>query len=129
MIENYRTGLLWDLFMQVPEVQTGLQRAGIAEPDHATGFYLAVPDVDDQRVHLLRHPDRLAYELDVALHDDGAYSLVVENTTGVDVNVVWDQQTLSKGTRIVTLGELSPGEYTVQLSGGGVSRTLAIRTH
>ena len=23
MIENYRTGLLWDLFMSAPEVQTG----------------------------------------------------------------------------------------------------------
>lgn len=28
MIENYRTGLLWDLFMSAPEVQIGLQRLG-----------------------------------------------------------------------------------------------------
>ena len=28
MIENYRTGLLWKLFMQNPEVQEGLQRIG-----------------------------------------------------------------------------------------------------
>ncbi len=26
MIENYRTGLLWDLFMSAPEIQTGLQK-------------------------------------------------------------------------------------------------------
>ncbi len=26
MIENYRTGLLWDLFMSAPEVQTGLEK-------------------------------------------------------------------------------------------------------
>ncbi|MBK7172451.1 MAG: Ig-like domain-containing protein [Bacteroidales bacterium] len=28
MIENYRTGLLWDLFMSCPEVQTGLTKLG-----------------------------------------------------------------------------------------------------
>jgi hypothetical protein len=28
MIENYRTGLLWDLFMSAPEVQSGLDKLG-----------------------------------------------------------------------------------------------------
>lgn len=28
MIENYRTGLLWDLFMSCPEIQSGLQKLG-----------------------------------------------------------------------------------------------------
>ncbi len=28
MIENYRTGLLWDLFMSCPEVQDGLKKLG-----------------------------------------------------------------------------------------------------
>lgn len=28
MIENYRTGLIWELFMSCPEVQTGLDRLG-----------------------------------------------------------------------------------------------------
>ncbi len=30
MIENYRTGLLWDLFMSAPEVQTGLTNLGFS---------------------------------------------------------------------------------------------------
>lgn len=30
MIENYRTGLLWDLFMSAPEVQTGLNKLGFS---------------------------------------------------------------------------------------------------
>jgi hypothetical protein len=30
MIENYRTGLLWDLFMSAPEVQTGLTKLGFS---------------------------------------------------------------------------------------------------
>jgi hypothetical protein len=28
MIENYRTGLLWKLFMKIPEIQSGLQKLG-----------------------------------------------------------------------------------------------------
>jgi hypothetical protein len=32
MIENYRSGLLWKLFMGVPEVQTGLRRLGFISP-------------------------------------------------------------------------------------------------
>jgi hypothetical protein len=34
MIENYRTGLLWNLFMQAPEVQTGLQNLGFTSTQH-----------------------------------------------------------------------------------------------
>jgi hypothetical protein len=32
MIENYRTGLLWKLFMSCPEVQTGLKKLGFTSP-------------------------------------------------------------------------------------------------
>ena len=32
MIENYRSGLLWDLFMSSPEIQSGLKRLGFASP-------------------------------------------------------------------------------------------------
>ena len=30
MIENYRSGLLWDLFMSAPEVQAGLKKLGFS---------------------------------------------------------------------------------------------------
>jgi len=30
MIENYKTGLLWKLFMSAPEVQDGLNRLGFS---------------------------------------------------------------------------------------------------
>ena len=33
MIENYRTGLIWDLFMQAPEVQEGLKKIGFESPN------------------------------------------------------------------------------------------------
>jgi hypothetical protein len=32
MIENYRTGLLWDLFMKNTDVLKGLQKLGFSSP-------------------------------------------------------------------------------------------------
>lgn len=32
MIENYRTGLLWKLFMQIPDIQKGLETLGFESP-------------------------------------------------------------------------------------------------
>lgn len=32
MIENYRSGLLWQLFMNIPEVQAGLKKLGFTSP-------------------------------------------------------------------------------------------------
>lgn len=32
MIENYRTGKIWDLFMQAPEIQQGLKKLGFTSP-------------------------------------------------------------------------------------------------
>lgn len=34
MIENYRTGLLWNLFMQAPEIKNGLQALGFSSTQH-----------------------------------------------------------------------------------------------
>lgn len=35
MIENYRSGLLWNLFMSCPEVQAGLKKLGFISSDHS----------------------------------------------------------------------------------------------
>jgi hypothetical protein len=37
MMENHRTGLLWKLFMSVPEVQAGLRRLGFRSPHLSAG--------------------------------------------------------------------------------------------
>jgi hypothetical protein len=34
MIENYRTGLLWNLFMNAPEIRTGLKKIGFKSEKH-----------------------------------------------------------------------------------------------
>ncbi len=42
MIENYRSGLLWKLFMGAAEVKAGLAKAGLTRPDLREGFPEAV---------------------------------------------------------------------------------------
>ena len=32
MIENYRTGLFWNLFMKIPEIQAGMKKIGFTSP-------------------------------------------------------------------------------------------------
>jgi hypothetical protein len=45
MIENYRTGRVWNRFMQNPDVQTGLQRAGFVPAPNVAVGPIADPDV------------------------------------------------------------------------------------
>jgi hypothetical protein len=33
MIENYRSGLLWNLFMSDPDIQNGMKKLGFSSPD------------------------------------------------------------------------------------------------
>ena len=33
MIENYRTGLIWDIFMEIPEIKSGLKKLGFTSPN------------------------------------------------------------------------------------------------
>ena len=37
MMENFRSGLLWNLFMSAPEVRAGLSRLGFASPHLSQG--------------------------------------------------------------------------------------------
>ena len=32
MIENYRSGLIWNLFMKIPEIQAGMKKLGFRSP-------------------------------------------------------------------------------------------------
>ncbi|UQZ90450.1 beta-glucosidase [Deltaproteobacteria bacterium Smac51] len=70
MVENYRSGLLWNLLMTDPDIKEGLKKAGLAEPAHKEGFPEVVvtlkkdggryvPDAFDLR----RHPDTGLYEI------------------------------------------------------------------
>lgn len=70
MVENYRSGLLWNLLMSDPDVRAGLRRAGIDEPSFDTGFPEAVVTLEKQGAKYVpdafdirRHPDTGLYQI------------------------------------------------------------------
>lgn len=81
MIENYRSGLLWRLFMGHPDVRRGLGLLGIHAPRHPTGFPYAIPDLDGAH-DLLRHPDRGDYALDCSLAEAGELTVELRRPDG-----------------------------------------------
>ncbi|PSL46272.1 hypothetical protein CLV51_103248 [Chitinophaga niastensis] len=88
MIENYRTGKIWDLLMSVPEVQQGLLLAGINKPVYETGFPEAMPESISGCYDMLLHPDKGVYEIAYYIKEAGVnstFTLLDENGNTVRV--------------------------------------------
>jgi hypothetical protein len=78
MTENYRSGLLWRLFMGMPEIQKGLKHLGFFEPKLEDGFPEAIitrtlrgAKYHDDAYVLRRHPDSGLYLIPYYLKDGG----------------------------------------------------------
>ncbi|MBN2806772.1 MAG: hypothetical protein JXR22_08940, partial [Prolixibacteraceae bacterium] len=87
MIENYRSGLLWDLFMSIPEIQKGLAAAGIHQPELPTGFAFNTADVTSTCVDLLMHPDKGTYCVRFFLEEPDQVEFTLLDKTG-DTQIV-----------------------------------------
>lgn len=130
MIENYRSGLLWGLFTDLPEIQQGLAKADIQEPDYETGFPLAVPDIQKGWVDLLKHPDLNSYLVDVATSEGGNYTLLLKEEDGTVAKTIWNNQSQPNGLHRVELGgEFVPGNYTLQLTNQSNSKEVTLYLH
>ncbi|WP_242918594.1 glucoamylase family protein [Pontibacter liquoris] len=130
MIENYRSGLLWGLFTELPEIYAGLVKAGMHQPTYATGFPLAVPDMQKGWTDLLRHPDRDAYQVAVATSEGGSYTLELIKVDGALAEIIWDKQVQPNGLQQVEFGkEVIPGKYKLVLSTAAVAKELVVYLH
>ncbi|WP_044205572.1 glucoamylase family protein [Flammeovirga sp. OC4] len=96
MMENYRSGLFWELSKKIPELQVAKEKMEIHSPDHKTGFPLAVKENISQRVQLIRHPELKAYHLDYFLENKGKVSFEFETINGV-VTTLFPSKSKSKG--------------------------------
>ena len=85
MIENYRSGFLWKLLANHPDIRKGIEKADIHLPVHPTGFPYAIADTRTGYYDMLRHPDRKMYELDFYLEEAGTASFQIANETGTQV--------------------------------------------
>lgn len=92
MIENYRSGLLWKLFMADADVRRGLERAGIAAPRLAQGFSESVVALQNDGVRyvelahdLRRHPETGRYAIPYWCDEAGQAVFAVVDAGGRSV--------------------------------------------
>ncbi len=101
MMENYRSGLLWNLLMKNENVRKGLQLAGMkTEPDHPPGFYLAMLESETQVYDMMRHPDRERYEIDFYSKSSGKGTLQLDDAQ--DKTIYDTEIDLVAGTNLVS---------------------------
>ncbi len=80
MIENYRSGLIWNLMMKNEHVKLGLSRAGMKDkPAYRPGFYLAMLNSETNEYDMMRHPDRKQFELNYFVESAGNVQFIVSN--------------------------------------------------
>ena len=90
MIENYRSGLLWSLFMNIPEVKEGLGRMGVKPLAPSNGFPQVVPALKliDTGMHVVdaldlrRHPDSGLYVIPYSTEQNGMVAFSVKDSAG-----------------------------------------------
>ncbi|MDX9920613.1 MAG: glucoamylase family protein [Paludibacter sp.] len=80
MMENYRSGLIWNLLMKNADIQKGLALAGMkAKPNFKEGFHKAISNTYTKEYDMMRHPDRGSFELDYYLGSAGAIRFRIMN--------------------------------------------------
>ncbi len=113
MIENYRSGLIWDLFMQIPEIKTALAKMQFSAPNLSNGFPFVVADVETKFVDLMKHPDTNMYEIDY-MADAGTVELVLINTDGSIEKTLVTKQTATNMTQKIKF-DAKQGTYKLKL--------------
>jgi len=127
MMENYRSGLLWNLLMKNEYVQKGLQLADMkSKPDYKPGFYLSFINTKTEVYDMMRHPDRENYEIDFYAANAGNGTLQITNmmndvkyntninlTAGANVISFFDDTILRGKKYNLTVTDSSNKTYTI----------------
>jgi len=89
MVENYRSGLLWSLFMNILEVKEGLARMGVRPLEPTNGFtQVVLPLKRAENGHvadaldLRRHPDSGLYHIPYSCEKDGIVTFTLSDAAG-----------------------------------------------
>jgi hypothetical protein len=129
MIENYRSGLCWNLFTQLPEIQSGLLKMKINKPNYTTGFYSAIPENICHCLDLMKNPDYGKYQTEVYIAEPQVKAtLELTDAQGKLVKVLWKGQ-LSKPGMQACQFEAAPGNYQLRLTAGSKTEKLLVNLH
>jgi len=137
MVENYRSGLLWSLFMNVPEVRDGLARMGVQPLPAVNGFpQVVVPlkktdaGYELDALDLRRHPDSGLYTLPYSCEKDGLVFFTITDSSGRVI-----KQFTREGRRGDNLLEfdqfmpVTPERLQLTMNIGDLTAGLPIRLH
>lgn len=106
MIENHRSGLLWDLFMSSPEIPPALDAIGFTEDSLSTAVNPLLSQ-ETINVNLFPNPFRGALNIQVRTFDKEVLSLQLIDGRGRIVRDIVSQQSLPAGVFHLTT-DLSP---------------------
>jgi hypothetical protein len=125
MIENYRSGLIWSLFIQMPEIQTALEKMGFTKTSPAVGFPYVAADVETKNVDLMKHPDTNLYEIDY-MADSGTLDLGLYNADGTLEKGILTNQTASNTVKKASF-DAKVGIYKLKLKVGSKEVSINVR--
>ncbi|WP_222707009.1 glucoamylase family protein [Neolewinella aurantiaca] len=128
MIENHRSGLLWDLFMRNPEIEPALEAIGfttdstIVSNEEIPQFLTSPPSISP-------NPVRGTTTLTLALDRAGAITVNLFGADGHNHGLVLEPGLLQPGSHQLTLHlrpRLKNGLYYLRINGPGGSAILPI---
>ncbi len=102
MIENYRSGLLWDLFMSSPEIDPALAALGFVE-DTTTTAVAVLPDFLDGRPRLYPNPAVSDTRLEVSLSRPQTVTVTLTDAAGRTLETLLGPTALGGGRNELSL--------------------------
>jgi hypothetical protein len=130
MMENYRTGLIWKLFMGIPEIKSALNKMNIQKPVLSTGFPYAYLENNNKIFEMMKHPDSGKFEIDyfVAENDKVVIDLMDEKGENLLRNLLPSQSVTGAG--ILSFSDnITEGKYQLRLTVGTKIEKLAVWLH
>ena len=103
MIENYRSGLFWNLMKDNEIIRRGLEKTDIRKPSFKTGFPYAVRNTVTDTYDMIRHPDRGVYELDFCLEEASEVEFTLRDKKGREIQ--FPRQDYAAGVNIFSFDD------------------------
>jgi len=116
MIENHRSGLLWDLFMSSPEIPPALDAIGFVEDSLSTAVHPLLSE-KTINVNIFPNPVREALNIQVHTFDKEVLSLQLIDSRGRVIRDIVREQSLPAGVHNLTtkLSPLPAGLYFLRI--------------
>ena len=131
MIENYRSGLLWDLFMSSPEIGPALDAIGFVA-DSMTTAVTPLPDFLAKQPQLFPNPATDRVTLSLVLPDACTLRAELVDGQGRRLGQLLPPTSLARGAHSIPLHlrpRPKPGLYYLRLTDGETSLTLPLLTN